>query len=154
MLTVLAVTIGYSQNKNAVISELKNDEVKIKLHRFIEFNDSDAKSGKKFLVADITLENISGKTVAMGTDYTMSITIKDSKGNEYRSGLKGEGIVSNYLTKSGSEQQDSKAHNLCFSDTFPAKTKARSFLCGFEIPKDAKIVSFGLKKKNLWSTIK
>jgi hypothetical protein len=99
MLTVLAVTIGYSQNKNAVISELKNDEVKIKLHRFIEFNDSDAKSGKKFLVADITLENISGKSVAMGTDYTMSITIKDSKGNEYRSGLKGAGIVSSYLIK-------------------------------------------------------
>jgi hypothetical protein len=154
MLTVLAVTIGYSQNKNAVISELKNEEVKIKLHRFIEFNDSDAKSGKKFLVADITIENISGKSVAMGTDYTMSITIKDSKGNEYRSGLKGEGIVSSYLTKEGSEEQDSKAHNLCFTDTFPAKTKARSFLCGFEVPKDAKIVSFGLKKKNLWSTIK
>ena len=72
LLTVFAVSIGYSQNKNAVISELKNDEVKIKLHGFIEFNDSDAKSGKKFLVADITLENISGKTVAMGTDYTMS----------------------------------------------------------------------------------
>jgi len=154
LLTVFAVSIGYSQNKNAVISELKNDEVKIKLHRFIEFNDSDTKSGKKFLVADITLENISGKSVAMGTDYTMSITIKDSKGNEYRSGLKGEGIISSYLTKEGSEEQDSKAHNLCFSDTFPAKTKARSFLCGFEVPKDAKIVSFGLKKKNLWSTVK
>jgi len=154
LLTVFAVSIGYSQNKNAVISELKNDEVKIKLHRFIEFNDSNAKSGNKFLVADITIENISGKSVAMGTDYTMTITIKDSKGNEYRSGLKGEGIVSNYLTKSGSEEQDSKAHNLCFTDTFPAKTKARSFLCGFEVPKDAKIVSFGLKKKNLWSAVK
>jgi hypothetical protein len=154
ILTVLAVTIGYSQNKNTVISELKNEEVKIKLHRFIEFNDSDAKSGKKFIVADITIENVSGKSIAMGTDYTMSITIKDDKGNEYRSGLKGEGIISSYLTKEGSEEQDSKAHNLCFSDTFPAKTKARSFLCGFEVPKDAKIVSFGLKKKNLWSAVK
>jgi hypothetical protein len=154
MLTVFVTSIGYSQNKNAVISELKNDEVKIKLHRFIEFNDSDAKNGMKFLVADITIENISGKSVAMGTDYTMSITIKDSKGNEYRSGLKGEGIISSYLTKESSEEQDSKAHNLCFSDTFPVKTKARSFLCGFEVPKDAKIVSFGVKKKNLWSAIK
>jgi len=154
MLTVFVASIGYSQNKNAVISELKNDEVKIKLHRFIEFNDSDAKNGMKFLVADITIENISGKSVAMGTDYTMSITIKDSKGNEYRSGLKGEGIISSYLTKENSEEQDSKAHNLCFSDSFPAKTKARSFLCGFEVPKDAKIVSFGVKKKSLWSTIK
>jgi hypothetical protein len=90
----------------------------------------------------------------MGADYTMSITIKDDKGNEYRSGLKGEGIVSTYLSKNGSEQQDSKAHNLCFSDNFPAKTKARSLLCGFEIPKNAKIVSFGVKKKNLLSTIK
>ncbi len=154
LLASLTASFNYAQKKNAVISELKNHEVKIKLHRFIEFNDSDAKSGKKFLVADITLENTSGKSVAMGTDYTMSITIKDSKGNEYRSGLKGEGIVSTYLTKSGSEEQDSKAHNLCFSDNFPPKTKARSFLCGFEIPKDAKIVSFGLKKKNLWSAVK
>lgn len=154
LLTIFAISIGYTQNKNAVISELKNDEVKIKLHRIIEFNDSDAKSGKKFLVADITIENISGKTIAMGTDYTMSITIKDSKGNEYRSGLKGEGIISTYLTKEGGEEQDSKAHNLCFTDTFPAKTKARSLLCGFEVPKDSKIVSFGLKKRNLWSTVK
>jgi hypothetical protein len=154
LLTTFAAITVYSQNKNAVISELKNDDVKISLHRFIEFNDSDAKSGNKFLVADISIENISGKSIAMGADYTMSITIKDSKGNEYRSGLKGEGIVSNYLTKNGSEQQDSKAHNLCFSDNFPAKTKARSLLCGFEIPKDAKIISFGVKKKNLWSTVK
>lgn len=154
LLTIFVISIGYPQNKNAVISELKNDEVKIKLHRFIEFNDSDTKSGKKFLVADITIENISGKSVAMGTDYTMNITIKDSKGNEYRSGLKGEGIISTYLTKEGGEEQDSKAHNLCFSDSFPAKTKARSLLCGFEIPKDAKVISFGVKKKNLWSTIK
>lgn len=153
-LTIVLCTVNFSQNKNAVISEVKNNEVIIKLHRLIEFNDSDAKSGNKFLVADITVENISGKSVAMGTDYTMTITIKDSKGNEYRSGLKGEGIVSTYLTKSGSEEQDSKAHNLCFTDNFPAKTKARSFLCGFEIPKDAKIVSFGLKKKNLWSPVK
>jgi len=153
-LMIVLSTAIFSQNKNAVIAELKNDEVKIKLHRFIEFNDSNAKSRKKFLIADITIENISGKSVAMGTDYTMTITIKDSKGNEYRSGLKGEGIVSTYLTKSGSEEQDTKAHNLCFTDTFPAKTKARSFLCGFEVPKDAKIVSFGLKKKNLWSAVK
>lgn len=146
LLTTL-VSIGFSQKKNAVLSELKNNEVKIKLHRLIEFNDSDAKSGKKFLVADITIENISDKSIQMGAEYTMNITIKDDKGNEYRSGLKGEGIVSTYLTKDGSEEQDSKAHNLCFSDNFPVKTKARSFLCGFEIPKDAKIVSFGVKKK-------
>jgi hypothetical protein len=151
---IFTASLGISQNKNAVISEVKNEEVKIKLHRFIDFNDSEAKSGKKFLVADITIENVSGKSIEMGAEYTMNITIKDDKGNEYRSGLKGEGIISTYLTKEGSEEQDSKAHNLCFGDTFPAKTKARSLLCGFEVPKDAKIVSFGVKKKNLWSTVK
>jgi hypothetical protein len=151
---IFTASLGMSQNKNAVISEVKNEEVKIKLHRFIYFNDSEAKSGKKFLVADITIENVSGKSIEMGAEYTMNITIKDDKGNEYRSGLKGEGIISTYLTKEGSEEQDSKAHNLCFGDTFPAKTKARSLLCGFEVPKDAKIVSFGVKKKNLWSTVK
>ena len=154
LLITIFISVGFTQNKNAVISELKNSEVKIKLHRFIEFKDSDIKSGNKFLVADITIENISDKSIQMGAEYTMSITIKDDKGNEYRSGLKGEGIVSTYLTKDGSEEQDSKAHNLCFGDNFPAKTKARSFLCGFKVPVDAKIVSFGVKKKNLWSTVK
>lgn len=154
LLAVFAASISYSQNKNAVISEVKNEEVKIKLHRLLEFNDSGAKSGNKYVVADITIENTSAKNIEIGAEYTMSISIKDDKGNEYRSGLKGAGIVSTYLTSSNSEEQDSKAYNLCYSDKFPPKTKARSFLCGFEIPKDAKIVSFGVKKKNLWSTVK
>jgi len=49
-LMIVLSTAIFSQNKNAVIAELKNDEVKIKLHRFIEFNDSNAKSRKKFLI--------------------------------------------------------------------------------------------------------
>lgn len=154
LLLLLTSQIIYSQNKNVVVAEVKNSEVKIKLHKLIEFNDSKAKSGNKFLIADITLENLSEKNIAMGSDYTMSITIKDEKGNEYRSGLKGEGIVSTYLMKNENIDQDQKAHTLAFSDSFPPKTKSRSFLCGFEVPKDAKIVSFGVKKKNLWSAVK
>lgn len=154
LLIATIVSISFSQKKNAVISEVKNNEVTIKLHRLIEFKDPDTKSGNKFLVADITIENISDKSIQMGAEYTMSITLKDDKGNEYRSGLKGEGIVSTYLTKDGSEEQDSKAHNLCFGDNFPVKTKARSLLCGFKVPINAKIVSFGVKKKNLWSAVK
>lgn len=153
LILILAIATGYSQN-NTVISEVKNDEVKIKLHKLVEFNSTRAKDGNKFLIADITIENISNNKIEMGSEYTMSITIKDDKGNEYRSGLKGEGIVTTYLSKNENAEQDQKAHNLCFSDNFPVKTKARSFLCGFEVPKDAKIISFGVKKKNMWSTIK
>ncbi len=152
-LLITAVAV-YSQSKNSVISEVKNSEVKIILHKLVEFNDSKAKSGNKFLIADITVENLSDKKINMGADYTMSITLKDDKGNEYRSGLKGEGIVSTYLTKNESVEQDQKAHTLAFSESFPAKTKARSYLCGFEVPKDVKIVSFGVKKQNLWSSVK
>lgn len=90
----------------------------------------------------------------MGAEYTMSIELKDSKGNEYRSGLRGAGIVSSYLAANPDVKQDQKSYNLCFSDNFPAKTKARSLLCGYEVPKDAKIISFGVKKKNLWTEIK
>lgn len=154
LLFALITSLVYSQNKNSVIAEVKNNEVKITLHRLIEFNDSKAKDGNKFLIADITIENISDKKINMGADYTMSITIKDDKGNEYRSGLKGEGIISTYLTKNQDAEQDQKAHSLAFGDNFPSKIKARSFLCGFEVPKDAKIVSFGVKKKNLWSAVK
>lgn len=156
ILLILTITasMGFSQNKNAVISELKNNEVLIKLHRLIDFNDPMAKSGNKFLVADITIENTSGKSIEMGAEYTMSITLKDALGNEYRSGLKGAGIVSTYLTRNDNEEHDHKAYNLCFSDNFPPKIKARSLLCGFQVPKDAKIVSFGVKKKNLWSDLK
>ena len=99
-------------------------------------------------------ENLSNKAVAMGSEYTMSITIKDANGNEYRSGLKGAGIVSSYLIKNKSYKQDQAANKLSYEEKFPAKTKAKSLLCGFEIPKDAKLVSFGVKKKNLWSEIK
>ncbi|HCY76878.1 MAG TPA: hypothetical protein DHV28_13235 [Ignavibacteriales bacterium] len=154
LIIIFTSSLNFPQNKNGVMSEVKNNEVKIKLHRLIEFNDSNAKSNNKFLVADITIENISNQSIEMGAEYTMSITIKDAGGNEYRSGLKGEGIVSTYLTRSNSEEQDQKAHNLSFSDKFPAKTKARSLLCGFQVPKDAKIVSFGVKKKDMWSPIK
>lgn len=152
LLLVFISVFTLPQNKNALISELKNNEVIIKLHRFIEFDGQNNKN--KFLVADITIDNISGKSIAMGSDYTMGITIKDATGKEYRSGLKGAGIVASYLAKHGNDEQDQKAYNLCFSDNFPPKTKARSLLCGFEVPKDAKIVSFGIKKKNLWDSVK
>jgi len=154
ILLVLISTVSFPQSKNSFISELKNEEVKIKLHRLIEFNDSKAGSGNKFLIADITIENISPDIIQMGAEYTMSINLKDATGNEYRSGLKGAGIVSFYLTKTEHEPQDQKAYNLCFGNNFPTKTKARSLLCGFQVPKDAKIVSFGLKNKNLWNTVK
>jgi hypothetical protein len=158
IITLLLVTFGTvftsSQNKNTVISEIKNDEVAIKLHKFIEFNSSNAKTGNKFIIADITIENLTNKNIEMGAEYTMGLTLKDASGNEYRSGLRGAGIVSSYLAKNGSGAQDQKAYNLCFGDKFPPKTKARSLLCGFEVPNDVKVVSFGVKKKNLWSDIK
>jgi hypothetical protein len=154
MVMILVTSIIFAQKKNTAISEIKNDAVTIKLHKLIDFNNSNAKPGNKFLIADVTIENTSGKSIPMGAEYTMGITIKDASGNEYRSGLRGAGIVSAYLAKNGSDEQDQKAYNLCFSDNFPPKTKARSLLCGFEVPKEAKIVLFGLKKKNIWSEIK
>lgn len=150
LIALLYQTIA--QKKGDVIAELKNNEVVIKLHRLIEFGG--AKEGKKFLIAEITIENISDKSINMGAEYTMSIELKDSKGNEYRSGLRGAGIVSSYLASNPNVKQDQKAYNLSFSDNFPAKTKARSYLCGYEVPQNAQIVAFGVKKKNLWSEIK
>jgi hypothetical protein len=141
-----------AQKKGDIIAEVKDNEVVIKLHKLIEFGG--AKEGNKFLVAEITIENISDKSINMGAEYTMSIELKDSEGNEYRSGLRGAGIVSSYLAANTNVKQDQKAYNLSFSDNFPAKTKARSYLCGYEVPKDAQIVAFGVKKKNLWSEIK
>lgn len=156
LLITLVVSISFSQNKNGVITEVKSSEVSVKLHQLLDFTNPDTKpkDGNKFIVAEITLENFSNKIVAMGSEYTMSITIKDANGNEYRSGLKGAGIVSSYLIKTKSYQQDQSANKLSYDENFPAKTKAKSMLCGFEIPKDAKIVSFGVKKKSLWSAIK
>ena len=153
---LIIASLGYSQKNNPVIAEVKNSEVSVKLHQLLDFTnpDSKPKDGNKFIVAEITLENLSSKSVAMGSEYTMSITIKDANGNEYRSGLKGAGIVSSYLIKNKSYKQDQAANKLSYDENFPAKTKAKSLLCGFEIPKDSKIVSFGVKKKNLWSEIK
>ncbi|MEP0862420.1 MAG: hypothetical protein HRF52_13370 [Ignavibacterium sp.] len=155
LITLLLFALTFqinAQKKSDVIAEIKNNEVVIKLNRLIEFGG--AKEGNKFLVAEITIENISDKSINMGAEYTMSIELKDAKGNEYRSGLRGAGIVSSYLAANPEIKQDQKAYNLCYGDNFPAKTKARSFLCGYEVPKDAKIVSFGVKKKNLWTDIK
>ncbi len=154
LLTIFAF-VSFAQN-SGTITEVKNSEVSVKLHKLLDFTNSGSKpkDGNKFVVAEITLENLTDKAVAMGSEYTMSITIKDAGGNEYRSGLKGAGIVSSYITKNTGYKQDQTANKLAYEDNFPAKTKAKSLLCGFEIPKDAKIVSFGVKKKNLWSTIK
>lgn len=155
LIFALLIALSYqtiAQKKGDVIAELKNNEVVIKLHRLIEFGG--AKEGNKFLIAEITIENISDKSINMGAEYTMSIELKDSKGNEYRSGLRGAGIVSSYLAANPNVKQDQKAYNLSFSDNFPAKTKARSYLCGYEVPQNAQIVAFGVKKKNLWSEIK
>lgn len=150
---LFTLTLNISaQKKNDVIAEVSNNEIKIKLHQLIEAGQSD--NGQRLLVAEITIENISDKSINMGAEYTMSIELKDSKGNEYRSGLRGAGIVSSYLASNTQIKQDQKAYNLCYSDNFPAKTKARSYLCGYEVPKDAKITSFGVKKKNLWAEIK
>lgn len=150
---LLTLTLNISaQKKNDVIAEVSNDEVKIKLHQLIEAGQSD--NGQRLLVAEITIENISGKDINMGAEYTMSIEIKDKKGNEYRSGLKGAGIVSSFLAKNTKYKQDQKAYNLSFGDKFPPKTKARSYLCGYEVPNDVQIVQFGVKKKNLWTVIK
>jgi len=153
---LIIASLGYSQKNNPVIAEVKNSEVSIKLHQLLDFTnpDSKPKDGNRFIVAEITLENLSKKAVAMGSEYTMSITIKDANGNEYRSGLKGAGIVSSYLIKNKTYKQDQAANKLSYDENFPVKTKAKSLLCGFEIPKDAKVVSFGVKKKNLWSEIK
>ncbi len=154
LLTIFAF-VSFAQN-SGTITEVKNSEVSVKLHKLLDFTNSGSKpkDGNKFVVAEITLENLTDKAVAMGSEYTMSITIKDANGNEYRSGLKGAGIVSSYITKNPKYNQDQAANKLAYEDKFPAKTKAKSLLCGFEIPKDAKIISFGVKKKNLWSTIK
>lgn len=141
-----------AQKKSEPLAVIKNNEVIITLHRLIETNSD--KEGFKFLVADINIENISGKDINMGAEYTMSIEIKDKKGNEYRSGLRGAGIVSSFLARNTDYKQDQKAYNLSFGDKFPPKTKARSYLCGYEVPDDAQIVQFGVKKKNLWTDIK
>ena len=158
--TILIITIftfvSFAQNTNSTIVEVKNSEVSVKLNKLLDFTNfsTKPKDGNKFIVAEITLENLTDKTIAMGSEYTMSITIKDASGNEYRSGLKGAGIVSSYITKNPAYKQDQAANKLAYEEKFPAKTKAKSLLCGFEIPKDAKIVSFGVKKKNIWSAIK
>lgn len=156
LIIALTVSINFPQKQPAVIAEVKNSEVSVKLHRLLDFNNSSTKpkDGYKFVVSEITLENLSNKAVAMGSEYTMSISLKDAEGNDYRSGLKGAGIVSNYLIKNNNYKQDPDANKLSYDSNFPAKKKARSLLCGFEIPKNAKIVSFGIKKKNLWSAIK
>jgi hypothetical protein len=153
---IIFTFISFAQNTNSIITEVKTSEVSVKLNKLLDFTNfsTKPKDGNKFIVAEITLENLTDKTVAMGSEYTMSITVKDANGNEYRSGLKGAGIVASYLTKNTNYKQDQSANKLAYEDKFPAKTKAKSLLCGFEIPKEVKIVSFGVKKKNMWSAIK
>jgi len=144
----------FAQNKLNPIAKISNEDVRISLIKFHSFISSNNKTDHKFLVAEVLIENLSDKTINMGADYSMSIIIIDSKGNEYKSGIKGAGIVSEFLTKFPDIEQDQKAYNLSFSDQFPPKAKAHSFLCGYEVPEDVQIVKFGVKKKNLFSEIK
>jgi hypothetical protein len=148
------LSINLAQSKISAISSIANDEVQISLIKLHSFSSSNNKSGHKYLVAEVLIENLSNKSIKMGSDYSMGLILIDSKGNEYKSGIKGAGIVSEFLTKFSEIQQDQKAYNLSFSDKFPPEAKAKSLLSGFEIPNDAQIVKFGVKKKNLFSEIK
>ncbi|NWF49965.1 MAG: hypothetical protein HXY49_05435 [Ignavibacteriaceae bacterium] len=150
-----------AQNNSDIISEIKNDEVIIRLHKLIDFSDIKEemfvkmpKDDHKYYVAEISMENISSKEIDMGGKYTIYLTLKDAKGNEYKSGLKGMSIVSYYNTQKGKSLYNKKSNDLCWGSSFPAKTKARTLLCGFEVPKDAKLTSFGISKYKLWNTIK
>lgn len=142
------------QNKLKPVAKVSNDEVIISLIKLHSFSSENNKEGHKFVVAEILIENISDKFINMGADYSMSLILIDSAGKEYKSGIKGAGIVSEFLTKATDIEQDQKAYNLSFSEKFPPKSKAHSFLCGYEVPVDAQIKKFGVKKKNLFSEIK
>lgn len=143
-----------AQNKKSSLATVSNDEVIISLIKLHPFSSSNNKAGHKYLVAEILIENTSDKIINMGAEYSMSIILIDSNGKEYKSGIKGAGIVSEFLTKYPDIEQDQKAYNLSFSDRFPPKSKAHSFLCGYELPEDVKVVKFGIKKKNLFAEIK
>lgn len=145
---------AFAQNKISPISKISNDEVIISLIKLHSFTSDNNKSGHKYLVAEVIVENISDKTLNIGADYTMSLILIDSDGKEYKSGIKGAGIVSEFLTKFPKKEQDQKAYNLLFSEKFPPKTKAHSYLCGYEVPNNASITKFGVKKKNLFAEIK
>lgn len=150
---VLTNQISFAQNKKSYLATVSNEEVKISLIKLHPFSSSNNKDGHKFLVAEILIENVSDKIINMGSEYSMSLVLIDSNGKEYKSGIKGAGIVSEFLTKDSDVEQDQKAYNLSFSDKFPPKTKAQSFLCGYEVPNNAQIIKFGIKKKNLFSEI-
>jgi len=152
-LIILVNQISFAQNKKSFLTTISNDEVKISLIKLHPFSSSNNKDGHKFLVAEILIENVSDKIINIGSEYSMSLVLIDSNGKEYKSGIKGAGIVSEFLTKDSDIEQDQKAYNLSFSDKFPPKTKAQSFLCGYEVPNNAQIVKFGIKKKNLFSEI-
>jgi hypothetical protein len=152
-LIILVNQISFAQNKKSFLTTISNDEVKISLIKLHPFSSSNNKDGHKFLVAEILIENVSDKIINIGSEYSMSMVLIDSNGKEYKSGIKGAGIVSEFLTKDSDIEQDQKAYNLSFSDKFPPKTKAQSFLCGYEVPNNAQIVKFGIKKKNLFSEI-
>ncbi|MCX7612013.1 MAG: hypothetical protein N2043_10560 [Ignavibacterium sp.] len=143
----------YSQEKVLPIAKISNDEVKISLLNLHSFNSDNNKEEHKFIVAEVIIENISDKYINMGSEYSMSLIIIDADGKEYKSGIKGAAIVSEFLTKFPKFQQDQNAYNLCFSDKFPPKTKVRSFLCGYEVPENSQIKKFGVKKKNIFASI-
>ncbi len=84
----------------------------------------------------------------------MSLVLLDSKENKYKPSIKGTVIVSEFLSKFPEFQQNQKDYNLSFSDKFPSKSKAQSYLFGFEVPTLEKLLKFGVKKKNLFSDFK
>lgn len=142
-----------AQNINKPIAFISNDNVNISLLNLIPFNSSNNKDGFKFHVAEVLIKNISDNFINMGAEYSMNLILVDSNDNEYKSGIKGAGIISEFLNKFPNIQQDPKSYSLSFSDKFPPKIKAQSFLCGYEVPENALLVKFGVKKKNLFAEI-
>jgi hypothetical protein len=137
------------------LAVLENADVRFKLHGLLEFKPvgdvvSKPDPAKKYVMADISCENIGTKNV-YPAEYMLSAYLVDNKGNKHSLPMSVKTVAlfdGNPANKYTKEQSQG-----FYRDNFGPGEKARGFLYGVEVDKDVTLTKLVMEAKDLKASV-
>jgi hypothetical protein len=137
------------------LAVLENADVRFKLHGLLEFKPegdviSKPDPSKKYIMADISCENIGTKNV-YPAEYMLSAYLVDNKGNKHSLPLSVKTVA---LFDGNPANQYTKEQSQGFyRDNFGPGEKARGFLYGVEVDKDVTLTKLVMEARDLKASV-